>query len=93
MMRVSETSTYTGPYARLREIIRTEREAQYDRDAGAYSKGYIEALDSIEKIVIELENALEPAETESMEAERCRLSMRVWAVSRTPFPQGRPSST
>ena len=66
---MSEISTYSGPYARLREVISAERAHQYDFDSGAYSKGYIDALNAIETIIAEIENTTE-------EAERCRSSTR-----------------
>lgn len=68
-MQVSEISTYSGPYARLREVISAERAHQYDFDSGAYSKGYIDALNAIETVIAEIENTTE-------EVERCRLSTR-----------------
>ena len=66
---MSEVSTYSGPYARLREVISAERAHQYDFDSGAYSKGYIDALNAIETVIAEIENTTE-------EVERCRLSTR-----------------
>ena len=66
---MSEISTYSGPYARLREVISAERAHQYDFDSGAYSKGYIDALNAIETVIAEIENTTE-------EVERCRLSTR-----------------
>ena len=66
---MSEISTYSGPYARLREVTSAERAHQYDFDSGAYSKGYIDALNAIETIIAEIENTTE-------EAERCRSSTR-----------------
>lgn len=62
MMQVSEVSTYTGPYARLREVIGAERAHQYDFDSGAYSKGYIDALNAIETVIAEMENAMDETE-------------------------------
>ena len=53
---MSEISTYTGPYARLRDVMSAERERQYSRDAGAYSRGYLDALDAIESVIAEIEN-------------------------------------
>lgn len=67
-MQVSEVSTYSGPYARLREVIGAERAHQYDFDSGAYSKGYIDALNAIETVIAEMENAMDETE-----AERCPL--------------------
>lgn len=61
-MQVSEVSTYSGPYARLREVIGAERAHQYDFDSGAYSKGYIDALNAIETIIAEMENAMDETE-------------------------------
>lgn len=61
-MRVSEVSTYSGPYARLREVIGAERAHQYDFDSGAYSKGYIDALNAIETVIAEMENAMDETE-------------------------------
>lgn len=66
---MSEVSTYEGPYARLREVIGSERSMQYDKPSGAYSQGYIDALNKIEDVVIELENALEQSEDEVTEEE------------------------
>lgn len=62
MMQVSEISTYSGPYARLREVIGAERAHQYDFDSGAYSKGYIDALNAIETVIAEMENAMDETE-------------------------------
>ena len=62
MMQVSEVSTYSGPYARLREVIGAERAHQYDFDSGAYSKGYIDALNAIETVIAEMENAMDETE-------------------------------
>lgn len=56
---MSEISTYTGPYARLRDIMSAERERQYSRDAGAYSRGYLDALDVIENAIVDLEREIE----------------------------------
>mgnify|MGYP004558652089 FL=1 len=61
-MQVSEVSTYSGPYARLREVIGAERAHQYDFDSGAYSKGYIDALNAIETVIAEMENAMDETE-------------------------------
>ncbi len=61
-MQVSEVSTYSGPYARLREIIGAERAHQYEFDSGAYSKGYIDALNAIETVIAEMENAMDETE-------------------------------
>lgn len=61
-MQVSEVSTYIGPYARLREVIGAERAHQYDFDSGAYSKGYIDALNAIETAIAEMENAMDETE-------------------------------
>lgn len=61
-MQVNEVSTYTGPYARLREVIGAERAHQYDFDSGAYSKGYIDALNAIETVIAEMENAMDETE-------------------------------
>lgn len=61
-MQVSEISTYSGPYARLREVIGAERAHQYDFDSGAYSKGYIDALNAIETVIAEMENAMDETE-------------------------------
>lgn len=60
---MSEISTYTGPYARLREVIGAERAHQYDFDSGAYSRGYIDALNAIETVIAEIEH--------EQEVERC----------------------
>lgn len=59
---MSEISTYSGPYARLREVIGAERAHQYDFDFGAYSKGYIDALNAIETVIAEMENAMDETE-------------------------------
>lgn len=59
---MSEISTYSGPYARLREVISAERANQYDFDSGAYSKGYIDALNAIETVIAEMENAMDETE-------------------------------
>ena len=62
MMQVSEVSTYSGPYARLREIIGAERAHQYEFYSGAYSNGYIDALNAIETVIAEMENAMDETE-------------------------------
>ena len=78
---MNEISTYSGPYARLREVIGSERSYQYEHDAGAYSKGFIAALDAVETVIVELERSMvEEAKVESAEedplvekeVERCR---------------------
>ena len=42
-----------------------ERERQYSRDAGAYSRGYLDALDAIESVIAEIERESEESGEES----------------------------
>ena len=52
----NDTSTWSGPYARLREIIDTERESAMNNPNGAYTQGYLDALTVMERAIIEMEN-------------------------------------
>ena len=52
----NDTSTWSGPYARLREIIDTERESAMDNPNGAYTQGYLDALTVMERVIVEIEN-------------------------------------
>ena len=51
-----DTSTWSGPYARLREIIDTEREYATNNPNGAYTQGYLDALTVMERVIVEIEN-------------------------------------
>lgn len=55
---MSDSSTYVGPYARLREILSSERARQYTLSLGDYSQGYIEALNKVESIIVEMETKM-----------------------------------
>ena len=57
---MSEVSSYVGPYARIRDVISTERTRRNIMGKGDYSQGYVDAMDVIERIIaeIELENAV-----------------------------------
>ena len=55
----NDTSTWSGPYARLREIIDTERESAMNNPNGAYTQGYLDALSLMERVLIERENTEE----------------------------------
>ena len=54
------TSTWTGPYGHIREVIGNARSGILERAKGDYALGYIEALDLIENEInyIESENKI-----------------------------------
>lgn len=64
---MSEVSSYVGPYARLRDVISTERTRRNIMGKGDYSQGYVDAMNMIEKVIAEIE--LETTVSEEQEVE------------------------